>query len=409
MAKLWTPPTEIHLVEALNNRKLDTDYIGSLAESMEINGYLPQYPIEVFESTSVPSILTDKPYLCACGVHRTHAALKANLETVLIQVHEGGEEAFIETMSLDNFKFDVATNSEIGQAFTQKEKRAACIQLLLLPKYLKKTNTALAAEWNASEGAVRNWRKEVVSYINEGINSNELHNFGVSAERVERLQEVLNSPERENAEGKAVKVRGKAREVTDEDKYDFYRTIRQGAGWYSDNFLEEHGVTWDDIEVFMHQKWKLERGDPKHLSKQLSMHQMQQLHSWIFSEDAEFLEACQAIAKQREAKEKIDKALRQACEDCESALQNKKWVHQIPETPADEAEVSAPTQSVADVIGESGHISMLHVHWIDEDVEDCVETWGHPNDDNTFRPMEELPEHLLAELLAIAKGGKKNG
>ena len=45
------------------------------------------------------------------------------------------EEEWIEMMSLDNFQFDVASNPGIGLAFTEQERRAACFQLLLLPKY----------------------------------------------------------------------------------------------------------------------------------------------------------------------------------------------------------------------------------------------------------------------------------
>ena len=74
MKKLWTDPNEIHIVEILNNRELNTDYVGSLAESMERNGFLTEYPIEVFETAKIPSIQTSKPYICACGAHRTIAA-----------------------------------------------------------------------------------------------------------------------------------------------------------------------------------------------------------------------------------------------------------------------------------------------------------------------------------------------
>ena len=70
-------------------------------------------------------------------------------------------------MSLDNFQFDVASNPGIGLAFTEQERRAACFQLLLLPKYLRKTNVSLADLWKVGEGTVRRWRKQVESLIGE--------------------------------------------------------------------------------------------------------------------------------------------------------------------------------------------------------------------------------------------------
>ena len=63
---------------------------------------------------------------------------------VLCEVHDGTEEEWIEMMATDNFKFDVAKNPGIGLAFTETERRAACRQLLLLPKYLEQTNVSLA-------------------------------------------------------------------------------------------------------------------------------------------------------------------------------------------------------------------------------------------------------------------------
>ena len=111
MKKLWTPPTTIQIVSILNNRQLNPDYVESLQDSMETHGYLAEYPIEVFESKNIPSIETDQPYLCACGAHRTLAALKADIDAVLVVIYDGGEEDWIERMSLDNFKFDVVQDS----------------------------------------------------------------------------------------------------------------------------------------------------------------------------------------------------------------------------------------------------------------------------------------------------------
>ena len=322
MKKLWTPPANIQVVGILNNRELNPDYIESLAESMEINGYLAEYPIDVFQAKHIPSVETDKLFVCACGAHRTHAALKAELSEVLIVIHEGGEEDWIEKMSLDNFKFDVAADSSIGQAFNKKEKRAACTQLLLLPKYFKMTNTALAEQWNTPEGNVRRWRKAVASLINEG--SPQLQKFGVSPERLERLKEVLNSTVREDVDGKVVNVRGKAREATDEEKSKLYWTIRSDAGDFAwgrklkKTFLGRHDIKWDEVQTFISEKWNVE--DEGELYKELSMGQLRKLHNLILTEDADLIARCQELAQERKDLETAKSDLSEACDFSDAKL-----------------------------------------------------------------------------------------
>lgn len=316
MKKLWTSPDTIHVVEVLNNRELNSDYIGSLAESMQLNGYLAEYPIEVFESANVPAIQTDKPYLCACGAHRTHAALLAELEQVFCIIHDGNEEDWIERMSLDNFQFDVAENSALGQPFTQKEKRAACTQLLFLPKYLKLTNTALAELWHVQESTVRNWRKKVESQICD--ESPDLNDFHISEGRLDQLKAVVASPERETPDGETIKVRGgKTDEEKRKERSDFYMSIREDAGWWSDDWLEEQGIEWGDVKEFIAQEWNL---SDSWQASDISMQRLRQLHNWILSDDAEFIAGCQEMAKVREADEKVKKELDEACDACQSAL-----------------------------------------------------------------------------------------
>ena len=322
MKKLWTPPTTIQIVSILNNRQLNPDYVESLQDSMETHGYLAEYPIEVFESKNIPSIETDKPYLCACGAHRTLAALKADIDAVLVVIYDGGEEDWIERMSLDNFKFDVVKDASIGQAFSQKEKRAACTQLLLLPKYLKMTNTALAESWNTPEANIRRWRGDVASLIGE--RSEELQNWGVSPKRLKRLKAVLNSTEREDADGNVVKVRKKAREATEEEKSGLYRTIRSDAGDFEwgtklkKTFLGRHDIKWEEVQTFISEKWNVE--DEWQIYEHLSMGQLRTLHNLILTEDPDLIARCQEIAKARKALDAAKSDIHDACKLSEAML-----------------------------------------------------------------------------------------
>ena len=195
MQTLWIELAAIEEVWVVNNRKENLGHSESLAESMRQNGYLPEYPVFVFEAANIP-VETDKPYLMACGHHRRKAAIAAGIDRIWAEVHDGTEEEWIEMMSLDNFKFDVKSNPGIGLAFTEQERRSACFQLLLLPKYLRKTSVSLAGLWKVGEGTVRRWRKQVESLIDEG--STDLEKWNVSPERIDRLKEVIADPHRES-------------------------------------------------------------------------------------------------------------------------------------------------------------------------------------------------------------------
>ena len=91
---MWIDPTAIEDVWAINNRKENLGHIESLAESMRQNGYLPEYPIFVFEAANIP-VETDKPYLMACGHHRRKAATAAGIDLILAEVHDSTEEEWI--------------------------------------------------------------------------------------------------------------------------------------------------------------------------------------------------------------------------------------------------------------------------------------------------------------------------
>lgn len=123
MTKKWVDPKEIFVHRELNNRELNQDYIGDLSQSMTDKGFLPEFPIDVFKSENLVNIDTDLPYVCASGSHRTIAAVNAKLACVLVIVHDGREEDFVEVMHLDNFKFDAAQHSGVGQPFSQNRFR----------------------------------------------------------------------------------------------------------------------------------------------------------------------------------------------------------------------------------------------------------------------------------------------
>ena len=300
MKKMWIDPNDIAEVWAVNNRKENPGHIESLAESMRNHGYLTKYPIIAFEAANIP-IETDKPYVIACGHHRRKAAIAAGIDSIFAEVHDGTEEEWIEMMSLDNFKFDVASNPGIGLAFTESEKRAACFQFLLLPKYLRKTSTSLANLWKVSEGTVRRWRKQVESLIYEDSpDLREKHN--VSEERIAKLKEVLADPHRENEEGETVAVRQKPKEPTAEERFQFWQTIRQAAVFdrASDGsrYLERNGFQMEAFNAYICERFKVKADGIPH---ELSMTQLKKIHNWILTDDPEAIARCQEIQRETDA------------------------------------------------------------------------------------------------------------
>ena len=299
MKTLWIDPNDIADVWMVNNRKENPGHIESLAESMRQNGYLPEYPIIAFEAANIP-IETDKPYLVACGHHRRKAAIAAEIDLIFAEVHDGTEEDWIEMMSLDNFQFDVASNPGIGLAFTEQERRAACFQLLLLPKYLRKTNVSLAGSWKVGEGTIRRWRKQVESLINEDLP--ELQKWNVSPERIETLRSVIADPYRENEEGDTVAVRQKPKETTPEERAEFWFTIRK-SGLFDQRsdgsrFLDRNGFKMEAFNAYICERFNVK---PDGIPHQLSMTQLKKIHNWILTDDPEVLKRCQAIQRETDA------------------------------------------------------------------------------------------------------------
>lgn len=306
MRKEWVDPKEIFVHRELNNRELNQDYIGDLSQSMTDKGFLPEFPIDIFKSENIVNIQTELPFICACGAHRTIAAVNAKLDRVLVTIHDGREEAFIEMMHLDNFKFDPAQHSGIGQPFTQKEKRAAVTQLLLLPKYFEQTNTALQDELRIPESSIRRWRKEVVDLLE--TESPKLQLWGISDGRLARLRELAKSSERIDSEGKTVKVRQPLAEATDSEKKEFYEQMEEDS-WIA---AEKHGFDWNHICTYMQRLWNTEAGGKWYLYRELSMQQLQKVHHLILSEDEAFIKEIVKIARTEEQvrvqRDKLNKA-----------------------------------------------------------------------------------------------------
>lgn len=291
MRKEWVDPKAIFVHRELNNRELNQDYIGDLSQSMTDKGFLPEFPVDIFKSDNLVNIDTDLPYVCACGAHRTIAAVNAKLERVLVTIHDGREEAFIEMMHLDNFKFDPAVNSGIGQPFTQREKRAAVTQLLLLPKFFEKTNTALEEELRVPSSSIRRWRKEVVNLL-ESDNPILTEIWGVSDGRLARLRELAKTPERVDQEGNTVKIRKPLTEPSNEEKHAFYNQIEDDVMIVGD----KHKFEWDHVCEYMQRTFGTEEGK-WYIYKEVSMQQLQKIHHLLLSEEEDFIKAVVKIAK----------------------------------------------------------------------------------------------------------------
>ena len=291
MKKEWIDPNEIFVHRELNNRELNQHYIGDLSQSMQDKGFLPEFPIDVFETTNLANVDAEQPFVCACGAHRTIAAVNAKLEQVLVTIHDGREEAFIEMMHLDNFKFDPAINSGIGQPFTQREKRAAVTQLLLLPKYFEQTNTALEIQLCIPESSIRRWRKEVVNLL-EANNPILTEIWGVSDGRLKRLRELANSSERVDQEGKKVKVRQPLAKPTDDEKKDFYSQIEDDVMIIGD----KHDFEWEHVCDYMQRTFGTKDGK-WYIYREMSMQQLQKVHALLLSEDEDFIKEVVKIAK----------------------------------------------------------------------------------------------------------------
>jgi len=300
----WENPAEIYVPGFLNNRQLNPVYVEVLEDSMTKDGFLPTFPIVCFRRLDLPYFdnYTSELYVCAAGAHRTTAAQNLKLEKVYIDLRTGTMDDFLEAMHTDNFQFDPAIDTSLGQLFTKTEKREACKQLLLLPKYLKLTNVALAEMWHTSEGNIRRWRNEMASSINEAP---DLFGFEHYPEgRLAEIQEILDSNVRENSDGSAVPIRGKRQT----SKWDYYQSIQEKVDEMPD-------LDWnEDVQTY------IEKVYDQNYPSDLSFKKLAELDRLISDRDTDFLEKCRAYGEGKRKLNSARKVYQEAFRECEDAL-----------------------------------------------------------------------------------------
>ena len=404
--KDWIDPNAIYLAKPMNPRPLNQGFIESLRESMEAQGFLPQYPVKVFEADALTCLeMNGLPYACVSGMHRTTAAQLAKVDEILCEVHTGDDDAFIEMMMTDNFEYDPALNSELGQIFSQREKRKACQRLLYLPKFLKMTNSALAEEWHTNEANIRRWRKEVVaSFDGQAASSNDeggtptfpetLRRVGITPDRLKELKAIDDSREREDADGNTVQVRSAPKEMTDDEKSDFWEQIREDAGWHNDGWLEEHGIKdFDHVRKYLSKKYSL-NDESYSMYKVLTTQQLRQLHRDILSDNPELIAGCKEIAAGRNLIESRREELRKACDAIKKWLlgefvQGNEWSQAYKDCKA----------AFTEAARQAGHADY------------CVESYDFPGGENLaekFKSYIEIVEAVqrdISDAIDLAAGG----
>ena len=318
----WENPAKIYVPGFLNNRELNTAYVESLEDSMRKEGFLPTFPIVCFRRLDLPYFddFTSELYVCACGVHRTTAAQNIGLDKVYVDLRTGTMDDFIETMHTDNFKFDPTVDASIGQAFTKKEKREACKQLLLLPKYLKLTNVALADMWHTSEGNIRRWREEIASSIDDAPDRFDF----CSGERLAEIQEILKSPHRENVAGDVVLIRSKGKPGG--STWDYYQTVQRKVD-------EIDGLDWNTCIVpYCQHHYDIK--DPGYLSSTITMQQLAELDVLISEKDKDFLEQCRKYGEAAKQLRKAKSACHEVFSECKKEFDT---LMLLPESSYDDA------------------------------------------------------------------------
>lgn len=318
MKKEWIDPNTIYLAKPMNPRPLNQGFIESLRESMQEQGFLPQYPVKVFEADRLTCVETDLQYACVSGMHRTTAAQLAQIDHILCEVYTGDDDAFIEMMMTDNFEYDPARNSELGQIFSKTEKRKACKRLLYIPKFLKMTNTALADAWHTNESNIRRWREEVVATFDVEAAASPngeggaptfpetLRRVGITPERLQALKDINDSREREDADGNTVQVRKPRADASEGDKEKFFSEIRRDVDSQS-NF----DFDWDAVKGYAAEKWDIDAG--WYMFRYLHIDQLRKLHQQVISQDADFIKRCTEIYTEEKAAAKLRADLEKAC------------------------------------------------------------------------------------------------
>ena len=323
--KEWIDPNGIYLPKPMNPRPLNQGFIESLRDSMTEQGFLPQYPVKVFRVDALTCIETDLSFACVSGMHRTTAAQLAKVDQILCEVHTGDDDAFIEMMMTDNFEYDPARNSELGQIFSQREKRKACQRLLYIPKFLRMTNSALADAWHTNEANIRRWRKEIVASfdIPEASSNDEggaptfpetLSRVGITPERLKELKDIHDSREREDADGNVVPVRKPRPDASEADKKDFFAAIERDLRDLREMANADQIIfDWNAVKQYCCEKWKIEGTSDYYMYKYMHIDQLRKLHQMLLEKDADFIERCTAIHAAAEALSRLKAELEKAC------------------------------------------------------------------------------------------------
>lgn len=327
LRKEWIDPNDIYLPKPMNPRPMNQGFVGSLVDSMNAQGFLPQYPVKVaraLELTCIePKNSNGEELLFAgiAGMHRITAAQIAKIDKILCEVYSVDDDAYIEMMMTDNFDHDPARNSKLGQVFSKTEKRKACCRLFYIPKYFKKTDTALAEAWHTAPSNVARWRKEVVATFAQPDDPSPngeggqptfpetLRRMGITPERLQELRDIDASREREDAEGNVVPVRKPPTDASEKDKDTFFDQIRRE--FYCVQEEADLNFDWETVKHFAAQKWNVE--SIYNMYGKLHINHLRQLHEWVIEKDAVFITACEAIETERKAlaklKEKFEKTI----------------------------------------------------------------------------------------------------
>lgn len=327
LRKEWIDPNGIYLPKPMNPRPINQGFIGSLVDSMNDQGFLPQYPVKVARALELTCIEPknsngeDLLFAGIAGMHRITAAQIAKIDKILCEVYSVDDDAYIEMMMTDNFDHDPARNSKLGQVFSKTEKRKACCRLLYIPKYFKKTDTALAEAWHTAPSNVARWRKEVVATFAQPDDPSPngeggqptfpetLRRMGITPERLQELRDIDASREREDAEGNVVPVRKPPTDASEKDKDTFFDQIRREFCCVQEE--ADLNFDWETVKHFAAQKWNVE--SIYNMYGKLHINHLRQLHEWVIEKDAAFITACEAIETERKAltktKEKFEKTI----------------------------------------------------------------------------------------------------
>lgn len=306
----WVNPQQIYAPSYLNHRRLNLDYVATLEDSMHKDKFLPAFPLVVFEFEHIKGQfdgVTSLPYICACGMHRLTAAKNVGLVQVYADVRSGDMDEFIEVMHTDNFRFDPSLDSSLGQLFNKAEKAAACKSLLMIPKYAKLTNVALADLWHTSEGNIRRWRDEVQELLSEdaGVDEGSVQTQLCTPERRAELIKIHTADVRENLDGDKIRIRPRQEHSKEtKGKWDYYLSIEAKV-------KAMKGLDWEsEVKPYIEVVYK------HSYASEMSFEQMVELDNLIEGEDPEFLEACRKYGEAKKALRAARVKYEQLLQDC---------------------------------------------------------------------------------------------